>query len=97
VQAMCGIMNTKSLIRWKIGSGSEGSIIRCHSMYRNEILSAINDFNCKVIFIIHDLRDVAIFHAKWEMENLRLFLHDIYINHLKTSEDRLMASIKGIF
>ena len=37
VQALCGIMNTPSHIRWKIGSAPHSSIVRCHLMYCNEI------------------------------------------------------------
>ena len=37
VQALCGIMNTTSHIRWKIGSAPKNSIVRSHLMYCNQI------------------------------------------------------------
>ena len=65
VQALCGIMNTTSHVRWKVGSAPNRSIVRSHLMYCDEILDALREFNCKVLFIYRDLRDVAVSHARW--------------------------------
>ena len=95
VQALCGIMNTPSHIRWKIGSAPHNSIVRCHLMYCNEIREILQEFNCKVIFIYRDLRDVAISHARWITKEPRIFLHQYY-SQLNDFDQQLMYSIKGV-
>ena len=95
VQALCGIMNTPSHIRWKIGSAPKNSIVRSHLMYCDEIREVLREFDSKVIFIYRDLRDVAVSHARWVTKEPRIFLHQHYLN-LNSFEDRLMASIRGV-
>ena len=95
VQALCGIMNTASHVRWKVGSAPDGSIVRSHLMYDDHILGVLQEFNCKIFFIYRDLRDVAVSHARWVTKEERIFLHDVY----KSSphfDDQLMNSIKGV-
>ena len=96
VQALCGIMNTPSHIRWKIGSAPDRSIIRSHLMYSKETREILTEYNCKVLFIYRDLRDVARSHARWVLKEKRIFLHDIYVNYLKDFDECLMASIRGL-
>jgi hypothetical protein len=96
VQALCGIMNTASHIRWKIGAAPPDSIIRCHLTYSEEILDILNKYDCTSLFIYRDLRDVAVSHARWVCNEPRIFLHDIYRNELTRDDDRLMATIRGI-
>lgn len=95
VQALCGVMNTISHVRWKIGSAPDGSIVRSHLMYCDEILKVLQEFNCKVLFIYRDLRDVAVSHARWVTKEERIFLHDIY-KHSPSFDEQLMSSIKGV-
>lgn len=95
VQALCGIMNTPSHIRWKIGSAPSNSIVRCHLMHCQEICKILQEFDCKVIFIYRDLRDVAISHARWVTKEPRIFLHQYY-SQLNDFDQQLMCSIKGV-
>lgn len=95
VQALCGIMNTASHIRWKIGSVPDGSIVRSHLMYCNEIRSILQEEQSKTIFIYRDLRDIAISHANWVIKEKRIFLHPIYMQH-PDFDERLIHSIKGV-
>ncbi len=95
VQALCGIMNTTEHVRWKIGSAPNGSIVRSHLMHCDEILNVLAEFECKVLFIYRDLRDVAVSHARWVMKEERIFLHDIYMQAAGFDE-QLMMSIKGV-
>lgn len=95
VQALCGVMNTISHIRWKIGSAPHNSIVRSHLMYCDEILEVLSEFNCKVLFIYRDLRDVVVSHARWITKEERIFLHDIYQDYSNLDE-QLMSSIKGV-
>lgn len=95
VQALCGIINTSSHIRWKIGSAPNNSIIRSHLMHCEEINNIIQEFNCKVIFIYRDLRDVAVSHARWVTKEPRIFLHQYYMS-LDSFDKQLMCSIKGV-
>jgi sulfotransferase 6B1 len=95
VQALCGVMNTASHIRWKVGSAPNQSIIRSHLMYCDEILTILKEFNCKPLFIYRDLRDVAVSHARWVTKEERIFLHDIYLK-LANFDEQLMSSIKGV-
>ena len=95
VQALCGIMNTASHIRWKIGSAPPHSIVRSHLMYCDEILDVLREFNCKTLFIYRDLRDVAVSHARWVTKEKRIFLHDLY-HQYAGFDDQLMWSIKGV-
>ena len=95
VQALCGIMNTSSHIRWKIGSAPSNSIVRSHLMYCDEVKEILQEFNCKVIFIYRDLRDVAVSHARWVTKEKRIFLHQHYLN-LNNFDEQLMCSIKGV-
>ncbi len=95
VQALCGIMNTPSHVRWKVGSAPNGSIVRSHLMHCDEILEVLAEFNCKVLFIYRDLRDVAVSHARWVTKEERIFLHDIY-QQASGFDEQLMNSIKGI-
>lgn len=95
VQALCGIMNTISHIQWKVGSAPNGSIVRSHLMYAGEILEILEEFNCKILFIYRDLRDVAVSHARWVTKEERIFLHDIYRQY-SDFDRQLMNSIKGI-
>lgn len=95
VQALCGIMNTPSHIRWKVGSAPNGSIIRSHLMYCDEILAILKEFNCRTFFIYRDLRDIAVSHARWVTKEERIFLHDIYTRSANFDE-QLMKSIRGV-
>ena len=95
VQALCGIMNTASHIRWKIGSAPRGSIVRSHLMYTDEIRSILSDLSCKQLFIYRDLRDVAVSHARWVLKEPEIFLHDIY-TQLPSFDDQLMSTIQGV-
>lgn len=95
VQALCGVMNTSSHIRWKIGSAPDASIIRSHLMYCDEILNVLGTFNCKTLFIYRDLRDVAVSHARWVTKEKRIFLHDVYSQY-SSFDQQLMSSIRGL-
>lgn len=95
VQALCGVMNTISHIHWKIGSAPDHSIIRSHLMYCDEILDVLQAFDCKVLFIYRDLRDVAVSHARWVTKEERIFLNDIYLQY-PDFDAQLMSSIKGV-
>ncbi|MEB3219546.1 MAG: sulfotransferase domain-containing protein [Nostocales cyanobacterium 94392] len=95
VQALCGIMNTPSHIRWKIGSAPNNSIVRSHLMHCPEVCNVLNEFNCKTLFIYRDLRDVAVSHARWVTKEERIFLHDIYLKQ-NSFDQQLMSSIKGV-
>ena len=95
VQALCGIMNTIDHIRWKLGSAPHGSIIRSHLMCCDEILEVLREFNCKVLFIYRDLRDVAVSHARWVTKEERIFLHNIYTQYANFDQ-QLMSSIRGV-
>ena len=55
----------------------------------------MQEFNCKVLFIYRDLRDVAVSHARWVTKEERIFLHDIYQRH-SSFDEQLMSSIKGV-
>lgn len=94
VQALCGVMNTASHIRWKIGSAPNHSIIRSHLMHCDSVLEAISEFNYKSFFIYRDLRDVAVSHARWVTKENRIFLNSYYL--VKESfDEQLMSSIEG--
>ncbi len=95
VQALCGIMNTPYHILWKIGSAPNNSLVRCHLMHCEEIKQILQEFDCKVIFIYRDLRDVAVSHARWVTKEPRIFLHKYY-SQLNNFDQQLMCSIKGV-
>ncbi|MEO1377896.1 MAG: sulfotransferase domain-containing protein [Cyanobacteria bacterium J06635_10] len=95
VQALCGIMNTPSHIKWKIGSAPNNSIVRGHLMHTKEVCDVLNEFKCKTLFIYRDLRDVAVSHARWITKEERIFLHDIYLKQ-DNFDQQLMSSIKGV-
>ena len=95
VQALCGIMNTSSHIRWKIGSAPDGSIVRSHLMYCDEILEILQQEKCQRFFIYRDLRDVAVSHARWVVKEEKIFLHQIY-QQIADFDEQLMRSIKGV-
>ena len=95
VQALCGVMNTASHVRWKLGSAPDGSIVRSHLMCTEEIRSILADEQCKQLFIYRDLRDVAVSHARWVLKEPQIFLHDIY-TQLPNFDDQLMSTIKGV-
>ena len=88
-------MNTENHIRWKIGSVPDGSIVRSHLMYYDEILEILRQEQCKTFFIYRDLRDIAVSHARWVAKEKRIFLHDIYQQKPSFSE-QLMSSIQGV-
>ncbi|MEM8828696.1 MAG: sulfotransferase domain-containing protein [Cyanobacteria bacterium P01_G01_bin.19] len=95
IQALCGIMNTPAHLRWKIGSAPDCSIVRSHLMHCPEVLSVLQEFDCKVFFIYRDLRDVAVSHARWITKEERIFLHNIYAQY-SSFDEQLMSSIKGV-
>lgn len=95
IQALCGIMNTPAHLRWKIGSAPDRSIVRSHLMHCPEVLSVLQEFDCKVFFIYRDLRDVAVSHARWITKEERIFLHNIYAQY-SSFDEQLMSSIKGV-
>jgi sulfotransferase 6B1 len=95
VQALCGVMNTQSHIRWKVGSAPDHSIIRSHLMYCDEILEVLQEFNFKLFFIYRDLRDIAVSHARWVTKEEQIFLHDIYLK-MSNFDEQLMSSIRGV-
>lgn len=95
VQALCGIMNTDSHLRWKIGSAPHNSIVRSHLMYCDEVLNVLREFNSKVLFIYRDLRDVAVSHARWVTKEERIFLHELYLQY-ESFDEQLMNSIRGV-
>jgi len=95
VQSLCGMMNPPCHIRWKIGSAPNHAIVRSHLMYCDEIREILQEFDCKVIFIYRDLRDVAVSHACWIPKEKRIFLHQYYLE-LNDFNEQLMRSIKGV-
>jgi sulfotransferase 6B1 len=95
VQSLCGIMNTASHVRWKTGSAPDGSIVRSHLMYADEIRSILDKESCKQFFIYRDLRDVAVSHARWVVKEPAFFLHEIY-SQMPSFDEQLMSSIQGI-
>ncbi|MBE9080141.1 sulfotransferase domain-containing protein [Romeria aff. gracilis LEGE 07310] len=95
VQALCGIMNTASHIKWKLGSAPTNSIIRSHLTYCDEVLDVFKEHDCKTFFIYRDLRDVALSHARWVCNEERIFLHELYLKH-SSFDKKLMNSIKGV-
>lgn len=95
VQSLSGTMNTVQHLTWKFKSAKDHSLVRSHLMYCKEVLDVLSTREVKSIFIYRDLRDVAISHAKWVMNEKRYFLHDIYQNHYKSDAERLMATICG--
>ncbi len=95
VQALCGIMNTASHIRWKLGSAPDGSIVRSHLMCTDEIKSILAKESCKRFFIYRDLRDVTVSHARWVLKEPRIFLHNIY-KQLPSFDEQLMSTIQGV-
>jgi hypothetical protein len=95
VQALCGIMNTASHVRWKIGSAPDGSIVRSHLMHSAEIRDIFQAEGCKSLFIYRDLRDVAVSHARWVLKEPQIFLHDIY-RQLPSFDEQLMSTIQGV-
>jgi hypothetical protein len=64
-------------------------------MYCDEILNILREFNCKILFIYRDLRDVAVSHARWVTKEKRIFLHEIYLKQ-SNFDEQLMNSIKGV-
>ncbi|MEO0808239.1 MAG: sulfotransferase domain-containing protein [Cyanobacteria bacterium J06643_4] len=95
VQALCGIMNTAAHLRWKIGSAPNGSIVRSHLMHCDDVLQVLAEFDCKILFIYRDLRDVAVSHARWVMKEERIFLHQVY-KQAASFDEQLMYSITGV-
>ncbi|MGB3293937.1 MAG: sulfotransferase domain-containing protein [Phormidesmis sp.] len=95
VQALCGTMNTADHLRWKIGAAPDGSIVRSHLMYSNEIRSILAAESCKQLFIYRDLRDVAVSHARWVLKEPQIFLHDIY-SQMASFDEQLMSTIEGV-
>ncbi len=96
VQSLSGTMNYKRHIRWKLGSAPPRAMIPTHLMHTPEILEILDERPCIRFFIIRDLRDVAVSHARWVCKEPRIFLHRIYTEYMRTDEERLMASIQGL-
>jgi sulfotransferase 6B1 len=94
VQALCGVMNSASHVRWKISSAPDASIVRSHLMHCKEICQILEQEYCKKLFIYRDLRDIAVSHARWVVKEPKIFLHPIYVNKI-TFDEQLMSSIKG--
>ncbi|WIV49743.1 sulfotransferase domain-containing protein [Marivivens sp. LCG002] len=95
VQSLSGNMNSCNHIKWKIGSAPNNSIVRSH-LFCDPIINDILDRNGAVKFFIYrDLRDVAVSHARWVLNEPRIFLHKIY-KSFENFDDCLMASIRGL-
>lgn len=95
VQSLSGVMNTREHIAWKVGSAPNGTMVRSHLMYDPEILKILGDNGAIRFFIYRDLRDVAVSHARWVLNEPRIFLHDIY-TAFDDFDRCLMTSIKGL-
>lgn len=96
VQALTGVMNTVEHINNKFMSAPSNSMVKSHLMYDEKILEILNKRNCKSYFIYRDPRDVVLSHANWVMKEPKIFLNSYYSNNLKTFNERVIASIKGI-
>jgi hypothetical protein len=94
-RSLCGIMNSPSHVRWKLGSIPNHSIIRSHLMYCDEVLDILRENQFKTIFIYRDLRDVAISLVRWASKTPMIFLYDVYLK-MPTFDEQLMSSIEGI-
>lgn len=95
VQSLSGVMNSIEHIRYKVGAAPNGSMVRAHLMYHQQVLDVLNANGARRIFIYRDLRDVAISHANWVTKEPRIFLHEIY-QRMGSFEERLTASILGV-
>lgn len=95
VQALSGVMNTRQHIRWKLASVPPGSLVRAHLMHVPEVIEVLSQFEVRSFFIMRDLRDVAVSHARWVLGEPRIFLHAIY-KAMDSFDDCLMASIRGV-
>jgi hypothetical protein len=96
VLSLSGFMNTPSHLRWKLGSVPPGAVVRAHLPCSAEVTELLGRRRCTRFFIYRDPRDVAVSHAFWVMRQPRSYLHRIYRDHLKTDEERVMASIVGV-
>jgi sulfotransferase 6B1 len=94
LQALCGIMNTPSHIRWKIGSAPDGSIVRAHLVCNDEMQAILAHESCKQVFIYRDLRDVAVSRTRWALKESQIFLHQIY-TAFPSFDEQLMLTIRG--
>lgn len=97
VQSLSGTMNTARHIRWKLGSVPGGSVVRAHLPFDPQILKILKEREYTRFLIYRDLRDIAASRAEYIIKEKRVYLYDLYRNHLCSRDKRLMACINGIY
>jgi len=96
VLSLSGYMNTPSHLRWKLGSVPPRSVVRAHLSCNDTVLAIVKSRPCVRYFIYRDPRDIAVSHFHWVMKEKASYLNRIYREHLRSDEERLMASIVGV-
>ncbi|MBE9127549.1 MULTISPECIES: sulfotransferase domain-containing protein [unclassified Coleofasciculus] len=74
----------------------QGQYIATHLYWSQELVDALKSANIRNLFIIRDLRDVAVSRAYYHTYSLSSHPAFTYLNSLKSDADRLMVAIRGI-
>ena len=77
----------------------QGQYLTAHFYHNQELLKTLNDHNVKTLFIVRDLRDVAVsraYYLTYSLRTRRMKAISDHLNSLENDSERVMAGILGI-
>ncbi len=86
----------KSFVQALLEKYGRGTVIPAHMPYSKAAAELLRQLGFKSVMILRDPRDVVVSHFHFIAHRPKHPLHDYYMHHLKTDEERLMASICGL-
>jgi hypothetical protein len=81
----------------RIRSLVPGEYLGAHIFFNERYVPALREMNAAHFFIYRDLRDVVVSEVHYLRDMNRWHrMHDYFLNHLKTDDERLMTAIEGV-
>lgn len=77
----------------------QGQYLTSHFFHNKELVKLLNSNNIKTLFIIRDLRDVAVsraYYLTYKLRTSRTKAISLYLNSLKNDSERILTGIVGI-
>jgi hypothetical protein len=90
------IVSGKLQLPEKLPKIRKGQYIAAHLFWSQDLVDLLKDADILTLFIIRDLRDVAVSRAYYHTYSLTSHPAFTYLNSLKSDAERLMAAIVGI-
>jgi hypothetical protein len=85
----------KARLRRYLERCPQGMFVTAHARFHQSFSELVKELHFKHVLLLRDPRDVAVSHSFYMLQDTLHQHHKYYARTLKSSEERLMASIRG--